>query len=144
MKKFVRILALCLAALMLTVSLVACTAPAKNPDKAVEALEKNGYSAKKFDSGLSLAAFKALGYDLTAIVSASNLTTDDADNPIIEHVTIYYFADKENAKKAMAEVEKYANDDKEAEETEDSNWIAPKQSGSIIYYGTKAAVKAAK
>ena len=143
MKKFVRILALCLAALMLTVSLVACGAPAKDPDKAIEALEKDGYKAVK-DDKLLPGIFKIAGYSLDAVVSASKVETDKDGNKSIEHVTIYYFADKENAKKAMAEVEKYASDDKEAEETEDSNWIAPKQSGSIVYYGTKAAVKAAK
>lgn len=143
MKKFVRILALCLATLMLTVSFVACGAPAKDPDKAIKALEEEGYSAAK-DANIVPGIFKIAGYSLDAVVSASKLVTDKDGNKSLEHVTIYYFADKENAKKAMAEVEKYAQDDKEAEETADSNWIAPKQSGSIIYYGTKAAVKAAK
>ena len=142
MKKFARILALCLAALLLTVSLVACAVPAKDPDKALAALEEADYIVGK-DTRILPAAFALAGYKLDAVVSGSTLVEDKEGDLMIEHVTIYYFADAENAKKAMEEVKKYADEDKE-ESDEGTTWVAPKRVGNMIYYGTKAGVKAAK
>lgn len=143
MKKFVRILALTLTALILTVSLASCFGPAKDPEKAVESLKGDGYTAT-LDTRVQPALFMIAGFKLDAVVSASKIDTDKDGNKTVEHVTVYYFADKDNAAKAMAEVEKYANEDKESEDAKDSTWVGPKQSGKIIYYGTKAGVKAAK
>jgi len=143
MKKLVRILTLCLATLMLLTALVSCGAPAKDPDKAVAALEEAEFSTTK-DTKIQPAALALLGYKVDAVVSGSKSTTNDDGDIIIDYVIIYYFTDKENAKNAMAEIEKRANEDKEAEESTSSQWVAPTRSGSIIYYGTKAAVKAAK
>ncbi len=143
MKKLVRILSLCLATLMLLTALVSCGAPAKDPDKAVAALEEAEFSATK-DTKIQPAALALLGYKVDAVVSGSKSTTNDDGDLIIDYVIIYYFTDKENAKKAMTEIEKLANEDKEAKDSTDSKWVAPTRSGSIVYYGTKAAVKAAK
>ncbi|MBQ3064591.1 MAG: hypothetical protein IJC99_07340 [Clostridia bacterium] len=135
MKKFVRILTLALALLMLLATLAAC-APAKDPDKAVEALEKAEYLVNK-DTRIQPALFKVAGYDLTAVVSGTKLSDKEA-------VAIYYFADAENAKKALEEVKKYADEAKDDEEVDEKNWIAPTRSGKIIYFGTKGAIKAAR
>ena len=142
MKKFVRILTLMLAALMLLLTLASC-APAKDADKAVEALKKDGYLADQ-DTRILPAIFKLAGYSLSSVVTATKTETDKDGNKTVEFVCIYYFADKDNAEKALAEVEKYADEDKESEDTKEDNWVAPKRSGSMVYYGTKAAIKAAK
>ena len=143
MKKLVRILSLSLAALMLLLTLVACGAPAKDPAKAEAALEEAGYTVSS-DTRIIPAIFKVAGYNLTSVLSASKIVTDDEGNKKVEYISVYYFTDKENAEKALAKVEEYATDDKESEEAEDSDWVNPTRSGAMIYYGTKAAIKAAK
>ena len=55
---------------------------------------------------------------------------------------MFYFADKDNAEKALDKVKEYASDDKK--ESDESTWVEPTRSGAMVYYGTKAAIKAAK
>lgn len=139
MKKFVRILTLTLAAVLLCGMLASC-APAKNPEKAEKALKEEGYTVFSDDKGVP-AAYKAAGFDLDVVVSGTKLVEDDEGNKKIEHVTIYYFIDKENAEKAMEMIKKDSSEDKE---DGDTDWVEPTQSGKIVYYGTKAAIKAAR
>ena len=141
MKNFVRILSLTLALMLLSVSLVACGAPAKDPAKAQAALKEAEYTVAKDDTILP-AAFKVFGYELTSVVSATKTTKDDEGKTVVDHVTVYYFKDKDAATKAMDKIKEYESADKE--EKEESNWVAATQSGAMIYYGTKAAIKAAK
>ena len=140
MKKFIRILALSLVAVMLCASLASCGAPAKDAAKAEKALEDEGYTVVK-DDKLTPVAFKALGYDLDCVVSGTKIVEDKDGNKSVEHVSIYYVADKENAEKALEKVKEYASDDKE---DDDSDWVDATRSGSMVYYGTKAGVKAAR
>ena len=139
MKKFVRILTLTLAAVLLCGMLASC-APAKNPEKAEKALKEEGYTVLSDDKGIP-AGYKAAGFDLDVVVSGTKLVEDDEGNKKIEHVTIYYFIDKENAEKAMEMIKKDSSEDKE---DDDTDWVEPTQSGKIVYYGTKAAIKAAR
>ena len=139
MKMFTRTLSLVLVALMLCTALVAC-APAKDPADAVAALKEAEYLVINDDVAVPI-AFKALGYDLKNVVTATKVSTDEDGNKVTDIVVIYYFADKDNAKKALEEVEKNAKEKKE--ETKES-WVEPTRSGSIVYFGTKAAIKAAK
>ncbi|MBE6604226.1 MAG: hypothetical protein E7639_00785 [Ruminococcaceae bacterium] len=139
MKMFARTLSLVLVALMLCTALVAC-APAKDPADAVTALKEAEYLVINDDIAVPI-AFKALGYDLKNVVTATKVSTNEDGNKVTDIVVIYYFADKDNAKKALEEVEKNAKEKKE--ETKES-WVEPTRSGSIVYFGTKAAIKAAK
>ena len=141
MKHFVRILSLALALMLLSLSLVACGAPAKDPADAKKALEEAKYTVAKDDTILP-GIFKGLGYDLTSVVTASKVEKNDEGKTVIDHVTVYYFKDKDAATKAMDKIKEYESADKK--DQEESNWVAPTQSGSMVYYGTKAAIKAAK
>ncbi len=139
-KSIVRIIALALISVMMCLALVSCGGPNADPDKAVEALKKNDYAAEKVDdSGLGaliIAALKVAGIeDVDCVVSG----TADVDGKT-EHITIIYFEDKEAADEEWEDVQKYAEDEKG---DEDSDWVVEK-SGKMIYFGTKAAVKAAK
>ena len=142
MKKFVRILSVVLVALMLLVTLTACAAPSKNAEKAIKSLEKSGYTVVH-DTKVLPGIFTFAGYDLTSVVTASKTVTDKNGEKKIEFLSIYYFADKETAEKALEKVETYASEDKAEDNTAESRWVAPTRSGNIVYYGTKAAVKAA-
>lgn len=141
-KKPIRPLSLIITILMILLMLVAC-APAKSTDKAIKALEANGYTAV-LDTRVQPAFFEDFDCSLNAVISAFKYTTDAEGNRIGEHVTIYYFPDKANASKAMTKIEMYAREDVESGGNRGSSWVSPKQSGSIIYYGTKAAIKAAR
>lgn len=140
MKNFVRVLALSLVTVMLLATLASCGAPAKDPADAKAALEKEEYVVVT-DSTIIPAAFKIAGYDLSSVLTATKTSKNDEGKTVVDHVTVYYFVDKDAATKAMDKVKEEAKDDKKEE---DSNWVEPKQSGAMIYYGTKAAIKAAK
>lgn len=135
-KSIIKVLALVLVVVMSCTLLVAC-APAKDPADAKAALEKNGYTATKIDNeglaAIGFAIFTAAGIeDLKSVVSGTN---DDG-----EHVTIFYFEDADAANDEWEDVQKYADGEKDDEE---SDWVL-KKSGNMIYFGTKAGVKAAK
>ncbi len=137
MKKFVRIMSFALVAIMLCVTLASCGGPAKEPADAVAALKENGYTAAE-DKIVIPAALKLLGVEGVKSVVSGSATIEDK----FETITIVYFNDKDAAKTAMEKIEKYADENKD-DKAEDSDWVV-KQSGAMIYYGTKAAVKAAK
>ena len=123
MKKFIRVLALTLVAVMLCASLASCGAPNKDPEKALASLKEEGYAAVKVDD----------------YVSGTKIVEEDGEKKV-EHVTIYYYASKDDATAAMEKIQKLSNEKK----GENSDWVGATQSGSMIYFGTKAAIKAAK
>lgn len=141
MKKFVRIMALTLVAVMLCATLASCGAPAKDPAKAVDALKEDGYATTKDDTVIP-ALLKLAGYDLKSVVTGTKTAEDKDGNKTVEHVSVFYFADKDNAEKALDKVKEYASDDKK--ESDESTWVEPTRSGAMVYYGIKAAIKAAK
>ena len=136
MKKFTKIAAVALVAIMALAMLVAC-GPASDPDKAIAALKKHEYTAAK-DTVVS-AALKLIGVNVEAVVSGSK-TVKDGDKAKLETVTIVYFTDSSAAKDAFSKVEDYA---KKQNKENDSDWTV-KQSGAMIYWGTSAAIKAAR
>lgn len=136
MKKFAKIAALALVVVMSLAMLVAC-APNSNPDKAIEALKKNGYTAAK-DTALSK-AMQLAGIEVNAIVSGTK-TSGEGDNAKLDHVTIVYFDNADAAKNAWDKVKSFAEKDKDSK---DSDWTMA-QSGKIIYYGTKDGINAAR
>lgn len=130
MKKLFKITSLALVMLMLIATLAACGGPAKEPADAKAALEENGYSVSLSDGkGLEAIASMMGIDDLDAKIVATS--KDDMD----DYVVIYYFEDSADADTAWAKIQEEA-DDKDAE--------VVKKSGAMIYYGTEAAVKAAK
>ena len=139
MNKLVRILCAVLVAVTLCATLASCGGPSKNREKAVEALKAADYIVTDDTKGAP-ALFKLQEIDLDAHVTATKFTKDDEGNAVTEHVSIYYFADAENAKKAM---EKIADDEKDQKQDND-RWISATRSGSVVYYGTKQAIKDAK
>lgn len=132
MKKTLRLLALSLVLVTMVALFASCGGPAKDPADAKAALEENDYVALKDDTvtpGLmALAGIK----DVDCVVSGTN-----SDG---EHVTIVYFESKDAANTAWEKIQEYAEDDKKDEE---SDWSI-KKSGIMVYYGTSAAIKAAK
>ena len=137
MKTFVRALSLTLVAVMLCAVLASCGGPAKDPADAVAALKENGYVAAE-DKVAIPTALKLLGVNGVKSVVSGSATVEEK----FQTVTIVYFDDKDAAKTAMEKLEKYASDEKD-DKVEESDWVV-KQSGAMIYFGTKAAVKAAK
>ncbi len=138
MKKFAKIAALALVVVMSLAMLVAC-APNSNPDKAIEALKKNGYTAAK-DGNVVPAALTLVGVKGVDTVISGTKSSGEGDNAKVDHVTVIYFASADQAKTAWDKVKSYAEKDKDSKE---SDWTIT-QSGKMIYYGTKAGIAAAR
>ncbi len=139
MKSTIKILALVLVLAMTMCVLVSC-APNADPEKALAALKDNGYTAAKSEAiatGLNVALALAK-VDATAETVVSGTMVDDEKN--VQTVTIVYFKDAKNANEAWETVKEYAEDNKK--DDEGSDWTIAK-SGAMIYYGTKAGIKAA-
>ena len=135
MKKTLRLIALALVLVMSVAMLASCATPNKDPDDAIAALEDNGYTAAK-DNLIVPTALKLLGVDGVKTVISGSAKIDDK----YETVTVIYFESKDDANDAWEKVQEYANDEKD-DKAED--WVC-KKSGAMIYYGTSAAIKAAK
>ena len=135
MKKLVKVLAVVLV--MLTLSLAVACAPNANPEKAKESLEKNGYAVSLATDAFGLAITEGiLGLDRGDLVAV--LTAGNEEG---EAITIVYFEEADDARDCYKE---YKDDLKELLETDDEEKeIVAKQSGKMIYIGTKAAIKAA-
>lgn len=135
MKKTIRIFAVVLSVVLLALALVAC-APKNDPDKAKAALEKNGYTAVK-TTGYVSGIFSAIAGTENKIDATVTGTKDikDADGKTTktESVTIIYYKTSADAKEAW----------KSWSEADRDRYEVAKCSGRMIYWGTKAAVKAA-
>ena len=138
MKKFAKIAALALVVVMSLAMLVAC-APNSNPDKAIEALKKNGYTAAK-DANVIPAALTLVGVKGVDTIISGTKSSGEGDDAKVDHVTVIYFASADQAKTAWDKVKSYAEKDKDSK---DSDWTIT-QSGKMIYYGTKAGIAAAR
>lgn len=143
MKKATKIIALGIVCALSVMLLCACGAPNKDHDKAASALKDNGYTVVNADDAVSLAvvetALSASG-DLIAMVTATK-SVEDGDSTKIEHVTILYFKDSSAANDFWEEAQEYAKGEDSDEDS--SDWSINK-SGAMIYFGTSAAIKAAK
>ena len=136
MKKFVQFISLALVAVM-CVALLASCAPASDPDKAEKALKDAGYTAV-VDKKLLPAGYKVVtGKDIDAVLTGTK--TDDNKN--VQHVTIVYFANAEDAKTAYESLKDES--DKDKKNADESDWVFAK-SGKMVYWGTKDAIKAAR
>ena len=135
MKKVTLFIAIIALVAVCAVALCAC-APAGTPDKAKAALDKHGYSAS-VDKSIIPAALKLLGVDGVDAVVIGTYSDDDTS----EGVTIVYFYKAEQAKDGYNAVKSYA--ESKDGNSKDSDWEFA-QSGKMIWYGTKAAIKAAR
>jgi cytochrome c556 len=134
MKKTMKLIALALVLTLSVVMLASCFGPNADPEKAIASLEENGYKAAKDKTVLPI-VFTGLGIkDVDAVVSGTAIIDDKA-----EHVTIVYFETAEAAKAAWEDMKEYA--EKEDKDEEDTDWTVAKF-GKMIYWGTKAAIKA--
>ena len=123
-----------MALVVLSLTFVFACAPSSSPTKARDSLEKNGYSVALSRDAFSLAITEGLlnlDGDLVAVITAAK--EGDA-------ITIIYF---EEAKEARECFKLFGEDLKDFIETETDAEILVKQSGKMIYIGTKAAIKAA-
>ena len=134
MKTTMKLIALALVLTLSVLTLVSCFAPNPNPDKAIEALEKKGYKAAE-DKYVLPAIFAGLGVKNVDVVITGTDVIDDKT----EHVTIVYFEDADSAEAAWNDLKEYA--EKEDKDDKDTDWTIDR-SGKMIYWGTKAAIKA--
>lgn len=136
MKNAIKIFALIMAVVICTVMLVSCS-PASDPDDALAALKDNGYIASKDSTAVPI-ALGVLGVkDIDSVVAGTKKVDDK-----VEVITIVYFKSKDAAKAAWETVEEYAQD-KEDDSNNNSDFVI-KKSGSMIYFGTEDAIKAAR
>lgn len=138
MKKFAKIAAVALVVVLSLAALVAC-GPNSDPEKAISALKKNDYAAVKDDTVIPT-ALRLLGVKVDSVVTGTK-TSGEGDDAKIDHVTIIYFASADEAKENMSKIEDYAK--KNDSDSNSSDWEI-KQSGAMIYYGTKAGISAAR
>lgn len=129
MKKFTKILALTLVLIMSVAMFASCAAPNKDPKAAAEALEDNGYKVVLFE-GEDETYLVELTFDIEKVTAAISASKGD------DVVEIFYFEDADAADAAFENVEKKAQDA--------GTTAKVHKSGSMIYYGTAAALKAAK
>ena len=134
MKKTMKLIALALVLTLSVLTLASCIPPNMDDDKAIAALEKNGYRAAHDDVVIPL-ALKLLGVDDVEDVVTASAYIDDK----FEHVTIIYFEEADDAKAAWEKVKEYAEDEDKKEE--DTDWTIGKF-GKMIWYGTENAIKA--
>ena len=142
MKRTLRLIALMLVVCMSMCILASC-APNADPDKALAALEKNGYIAAKDSTVVPI------GLNMAFVIARVDATVkdcvvgsfDDEENDKVQSVTIVYFESKDDATAAFNAVKEYAEENKSEDEKTD---FVFKQSGAMIYWGTSAGVKAAR
>ncbi len=134
-KTMIRILSLITVLILSCVALTSCGLfPPTDPFDAKANLERNEYRAAKYDtdgaeSVLLIGLYAADVDDFTSVV------TGEKDG---EYVAIIYFETADHAKAEFDDVEEYAKDRSNYKE----DWKI-KQIGSIVYYGSELAIKAA-
>ena len=137
MKKIIRLLALALVTVMVCLSLASCGGPNSDPDKALEALKSNGIEWAAKDDTVTPALLKAFNVDgVECVVSGTGKIDDE-----FALITIIYFESAEAASESMKGAEDYADERKSR--VDESKWVF-EQSGKMIYFGHKDAIKAAQ
>lgn len=110
--------------------------PNKDPEKAKAGLERAGYDA-------SLETYTSREDGMVACVDAALVDAETMDD--FEWICIYYYKDKASAEAAWPELEQEGADLMEAaRELGYGSSVVCKKNGTVVYYGTKNAVDAAK
>ncbi len=130
MKRIISAVLVCVLLLGCVFALASCGAPNKDYKKAVENLKAKEYTVQVVDGD----AAKAMG--CTAYVYAVKGEGDDA-----EGIMIYYFEKEEDATKQKEAFEKLIE---AAEEAGTKVKEKVGQKGTMVWMGSKAAIKAAK
>lgn len=138
MKKIFSAVLVCVLLLGCVFALASCGGPNSDPEAAGDALDKAGYKVDITDNAVELAVYGALGME--AAVSAYKAAEDD-DDKILDAVAIFYFKEDADMDKAYETIEKLYEKAKEVEPDID---LEIGKSGNMIWYGTKAGIKAAK
>lgn len=138
MKNALKLIAVAMVTVMLCLTLASCGGPNADPDDALAALKDNGISWAAKDSTIIPGILKLAGVDgVDCVVSGTGEIEDE-----YAHVTIIYFEETDDANDAWEKIQEDSEEQKKNAD-EDSEWVC-KKSGKMIYYGTKAAVNAAK
>ena len=143
MKKMTKILAFALILVTLATILASCVGkPNADPAAAVKALEQNHYQILSNDTEALPAEFAKEGVaDVSCVIIATKTEITDKNEQQVEGVTILYFKDAAAAKAALSRATDLLN--VESSDSFGSKYVV-KQSGSMIYAGTKNGIGAAK
>lgn len=136
-KKLGVILGVALVAVMLVAILAGCVP--SDPAKAKSNLEGDGYNVAKVDG--VLAQFAVSPMSIIAEVDLDKVESVVTGSKGTDNVVIIYFKDSSSANDYYNKFEPAVK--KMAEETKAEDYAFGK-SGSVVYFGTTAAVKAAK
>ena len=147
MKKRITLITSIVVLALVCAMLFAACAPAADPDTAKKNLKDEGYSATIYDGdGLVIGGTLALfGINNVDKVLAASKYADDT----FEFLTVLYFDSSKDANDAVEKAKEYAKDKEKEEEKGQKKdegsveWVFGK-SGKMIWFGTKAAVKAAR
>ena len=134
MKKTIKVIALVMVALTFMITLASCgegysldVVPKSTPDEAKATLEENGYVVVVLP--IILNGYQGMKKSITA-------TKSNAEGEIL---VVYYFEDSASADAAYGDFKKKAaNAQKEGD-----NKIHCGKSGSMLFYGTENAIRAA-
>ena len=125
MKRIISLALVCIMLLGCVFALASCGKSYKNPEEAVEILEEEGYI-------VYLNEFKNYIYAYY----------NNVHEKAFEEIEIFYYSDEDAAEKAWETLEAQL---KAKADAKDENYqYSYGIDGSLIYYGTKAAIKAAK
>ncbi|MBO4540050.1 MAG: hypothetical protein J5781_07200 [Clostridia bacterium] len=147
MKKRIMIITSVVALALVCALLFAACAPAADPDTAKKNLKDDGYSATVYDGDSLIVggALSLFGINNVNKVLIGSKYADDS----FEFLTVLYFDSSKDANEAVDKVKEYAKDKEKQEEKGQKKdegsveWVFGK-SGKMIWFGTKAAVKAAR
>ena len=134
MKKTLTIISVIAIVAILAVALMACVP--SDYTKAESNLKDAGYYVASYKEGDPL--FKTM----TAMFGAENVTAivTGSSKDLEEGITLVYFKDSKSAKNAFEKFKKQMEDESKEDSNKDKDYVI-KQSGKVIYGGTKKAVK---
>jgi len=147
MKKRITLVTSIVVLTLVCAMLFAACAPAADPDTAKKNLKDEGYSATVYDGdGMVVGTALALAgvENVNKVLVASKYSNDT-----FEFLTVFYFDSAKDANNAVDKAKEYAKDREKEEEKDQKKdegsveWVFGK-SGKMIWFGTKAAVKAAR
>ena len=134
MKRIISAVLVCVLLLGCVFALASCGAPNKDYKKAAEKLEKKGFKVEVVDGD----AAKAMG--MTAAITATKGEGEDAQG-----INIAYYEKQEDADKAYKALEESLKAMEElAEKAGKKLDMKIGQKGTMVWMGSKAAIKAAK
>lgn len=145
MKKQLTIIVALIAVVVVSALVLTACAPNSDPVKAESALKSNGYDAVRttgYVSGI-VSAIAGVENNIDGTVTGTKTVEDKDGNSKTEYVFIIYYKTADAAKAAWEDMKDDSDKEKKEQKADDSDWESGR-SGKLIYWGTKAAVKAAR